>query len=1004
VTVRKSVSYLENRWYDGQRVDQIDMNIEQNRNVSYDSSIVQNHFGSGVVPLSPVQKVLFDTENLFPDQVALIASNDFDGTGLRPLEQPTDNSLGNQLEVELTDSNPEIYPWHWQSTAMGRLCTKVLVIGLDFQGNLQYDRFYFYKKEKQVTKKHYSKILTVFFNDFFGNNNCSRKLGGRVIIRETSSFQLSRDPVMIEQDVQPNLFFRDFKVSNTSVGANPTATLYQTIQTAIGTEYNVDSLWINTTVKRDFELVADDITTRLGEKFLANNNNIQKISLLLGVRKDTTSDTDKEYDWSGELLVSVYELQSSISCPTDLVPELAIEFEPNPIPLTQFSLDQDDFKRLGYVLSDVLQPIDLIFSNTLLSDTINPIIVPGKFYIFTIGRAGDASTGTLFTGIGNSQTTNDRFTIFTSEWTDVPEEDMWYQVWSDSAKVADGFAYDDGNGMEISKTNTNTLGAVVDYVFDQKAFADVGQNTLNTAVVKAVLVQSVQEQDERTGNPVYARQKFEPSFSFVTTTNLETLRETSEPVVIGCARDTNPKSGEDISGTQLFPGLAKGNVFHVLAPNSDLISQQLIGSALIPNDECQAKEYKIVSTVLCTDGYGDINGDGIVDDLDIFRASELLGESLLLSSTQLKILNGEIDTLEIIRGDVDGDGYITATDINHITAYVAKTRASFDIGDTFQRLEIIVQRPTGRADGYYDCGDGYIRLDGYSLQNIVSVSDLTDKELEVYGYNGFPDVEAEDPAYQLVPFEAIPFRVRSSLFWEDYLLQFKSNAREVPVTFTSSTTPDNLLTSLGTCDESNDSICQETFTFGANVCDPGVNDFYVPNNLIMGNGQILDRYGNFHKQDIELHVITIEIPEVPLGRGVLDVFNKLVVNHENGRTSAGFTAARFSDCTFVESDALVKNQIRFGLSIASIAPSLDGYNWDLGYGVISDDYLAAYIDQEEGILYFTMKDALSSAIYPELRPKIQITAYLKKAGWNNTPLTVPRDQVIGLLSSNDPYP
>lgn len=580
MTVRKPVSYLENRWYDGQRVDQVDMNIEQNRNVNYDSAIIQNHFGSGVVPLSPVQKVLFDTENLYPDQVALIASNDFDGTGLRPLNQPTDNLLGNQLEIELLDSNPETYPWHWQSTAMGRLGTKVLIIGLDFQGNLQYDRFYFYKKEKQVTKKHYTKILTVFFNDFFGNNNCSRKLGGRVIIRETESFQLSRDPIMISQDVQPNLFFRDFKVSNTSVGANPSATLFQTIQTAIGSEYNVDSLFINTTVKRDFELISGDVTTRIGEKFLAKNNNIQKITILLGTRKNTEALIEKQFDWSGELLVSVFELQSTVSCSVDLVPELAIEFEPNPIPLTQFSLDQADLKRRGYVLSDVLQPVDLIFNNTLLANTNDPVIVPGKHYIFTIGRAGNTSTGTIFTGIGNSQTTDDRFSIFTSAWTDVPEEDIWYQIWSDTAKVADGFAYDNGNGMQISKTNTNQLGAVVDFALDQQAFSDVGQNTLNTAIVEAVTVQSVQEQDERTGNPVYARQKFETSFNFVTTSNLETIRETSEPVVIGCARDTNPKTNEDILGIQLYPGLVKENIFNILAPSSDLISQQLVGSAL----------------------------------------------------------------------------------------------------------------------------------------------------------------------------------------------------------------------------------------------------------------------------------------------------------------------------------------------------------------------------------------------------------------------------------------
>ena len=72
-------------------------------------------------------------------------------------------------------------------------------------------------------------------------------------------------------------------------------------------------------------------------------------------------------------------------------------------------------KLLEKILSDVLQPIDLVFNSTQLASTTNPIIVPGKYYIFTIGRAGDASTGTLFTGIGNSQTTNDRFPIVTGK-------------------------------------------------------------------------------------------------------------------------------------------------------------------------------------------------------------------------------------------------------------------------------------------------------------------------------------------------------------------------------------------------------------------------------------------------------------------------------------------------------------------------------------------------------------------------------------------------------------
>ena len=235
MTNQNPVSQIQVLWYDGQQVDQADMITEQDRNVKIDASIIQNHFGSGVLPSASAQNVVFDTDNMFSDQEALISSNDFDGTGLRPLSQTTDSTLGNQLEVELLDSDV-----NGSSGVGGRLSTKVLIIGLDFQGNLQYDRFYFYKKEKQATQKHYAKILSVFFNDFLGNDNCSRKLGGRVVIRETTAFELSRDPIMIAQDVQPNLFFRDFKNSS----PNPAVTLFQTIQAGIGVQYNVDALQI----------------------------------------------------------------------------------------------------------------------------------------------------------------------------------------------------------------------------------------------------------------------------------------------------------------------------------------------------------------------------------------------------------------------------------------------------------------------------------------------------------------------------------------------------------------------------------------------------------------------------------------------------------------------------------------------------------------------------------------------------------------------------------------
>src|SRR5690606_22901381 len=187
---RNKVSIPFNLWNDSQRVDRDDMNSEPDRNVQADAAIVNIHFGSGVIPDAIEQKVLFDSDNLTQEHSSLVVSNDFDGTGIDPHLQPTDINLGEQVEVELTGAE-----------VSGRFSVKVLVIGLDFQGVPQYDRFEFYKNEKQLTKKHYSRILTVFFNDFKGNNNCSRNRGGRVVIREVQSYQLSRDAIMSSQDL-----------------------------------------------------------------------------------------------------------------------------------------------------------------------------------------------------------------------------------------------------------------------------------------------------------------------------------------------------------------------------------------------------------------------------------------------------------------------------------------------------------------------------------------------------------------------------------------------------------------------------------------------------------------------------------------------------------------------------------------------------------------------------------------------------------------------------------
>ena len=129
----------------------------------------------------------------------------------------------------------------------------------------------------------------------------------------------------------------------------------------------------------------------------------------------------------------------------------------------------------------------------------------------------------------------------------------------------------------------------------------------------------------------------------------------------------------------------------------------------------------------------------------------------------------------------------------------------------------------------------------------------------------------------------------------------------------------------------------------------------------------------------------------------LNIFEKLVADSGDGFTSAGYPAMRFSDCTTVPLTALVNNQVRFGVSVQAFVPNLDGYSDD-GYGVIVDPIIGTYLDHTTGILTLSMKDLSVDPIYMTLVTKIQVTVYLKQAGWINEVLIVDSDQVQGLLS------
>lgn len=975
MTKRIDVSAIQNLWHDAQRVDQTDMDVEQNRNIQTDAAIVNNHFGSGVLPSAPEQVVIFDSEDLNSSQAALVASNNFDGTGIVPDIQPSDINLGNQLEVELTDS-----------IVFGRLSVKIAIIGLSFDNTLQIDKFYFYRNGIQVTSKHYKKILCVFFNDFKGNLNCSRNNGGRVIIKETASFQLSGDPAMVTQDVEPDLFWRDFKLPSLSVS------LFDTIQTGIGSEFSADALEINVTGRPNRTLDPGDVTSQVGQKFKSETNNIQKITLLLGATRDDTAAIEDIFNWSGEIIVSIFPLQTSTSCPTDIIPELAIDFDPANEPLAQLSFSQATLRDVGYVLTDVLQPVDFVFNATKVGSPTTSNIIIDNFYAVTIKRSGAAGTGQILIGAGNDRVDDSRVTLFNGVWVDVPEEDLWFQVWTDAAKVADGAGYDAGNGIFIPKTQTDeATGAVIDNEARHFSFSDTGENITNTGIIQAILEETLTEQDERTGNNVFSRKQFIPSFSFVNDAGLEDLKEISEPLVIGCVQDTNPKQNPTLTKEQDKIGLAKGDNFCIINPDADLLSLNLLGSKLIPNSDCADETFRIFRVTFCTDGYGDVNGDGYINSTDITSASALIGESLFFSTTQQKIVDGYFTTLELLRADVDGDGYVTANDVDLITQYVNRIINAFPAGNSFTHLCLQVQQSIGRYDGYFDC-DGYIRLDGYSGINIISPNDLTQAELEYDGYIATPVLEL-DSAFTTVPFVGVTYQIIPQPYWQPYLLALSSDVRLVPTTFTFSTATVQ-------------SACATPVTFECQdrnevipSCDPGRNDFFVPDNIYIGKGEILRPDGSNYKVDFEIGTVILQLPQIPLTESSINIFDKLVADRGDGFTRGGFPAMRYSDCTAVQDADLFLNRVRFSVALQSFAPNLDGYTDEDGYGVIVDDIIGVHLDPATGILKLSIKDLSVDPIFLTLVTKIQVIVYLKKAGWNNQIITVTPNEVAGLVST-----
>lgn len=1091
MTKRSPVSAPEPIYYDSMQVDETDLTTQQVANSTVEAAILNNHIGTGVLPENLVQPVIFDSS---------LTTNFLDGLAIAPQAQPSDNNLGNQLAITLTGSTATIYR-----------TVKVAIIGLDFQSNLQYETFVFKTNETQVTFQHFTKVLVLLFNDFQGNPTLSFNLGGEILINQAMPMQLSRDPIMIAQNIEPNLFFRDFFI-DPSLGPISLQTM---LQAAMPT-YNVSALNILTSQLDNLALLSGDVTTQIGQKFQATTNNIQKITLLLSVR-NLVAGQQNNLVWTGDLVVSIYPLQTTLTCVTDLAPGLPINFAPSNIPVAQISFNYGTLQAIGVVLDSVPQPIDFIFSNTPAA--VGNLIVPESYYCVAAHRSGNANQCDILIATGGDDISNSNACTFTGDlWVDLPSEDLWFEVWTDAAKISDGQAYDTGNGVTIPKVTIDpTSQATIDYSFGPEQF--VGSDTFR-AVLTAATVDGTPVPDARTGNPVNSRQQLEPQVTMTGTIAITNLETTTEPLILGVISDRNIdalSNNNTIINSKLYSATLAENQMLIrivddptdavrfdtsvsgLATN--LLNGNLVGAQIAPDASNPSLVYRVASASLCSMIVGDVDGNGIIDDNDLNLLNSYLGYNLNVGLPQKTIINttgqsvgntttfvngyetlikpfdnlfsAQFQLVDPNSGTVVADGYdgvlvanpndprlaqFTSASVNFntiigLSSYVVviiNTNNSSDQSDyggfnivgidsiadvlTIQKVFLnaatLGQMLRADIDGDFAItfADGYL-LESYIQRQALSQSptatypapstnaytkigtrfNVIQLTLEQYvdrtdDYDAnptdraqtvhpLPDIFLNDGYFASHNFYQfpIPISFTEQLIWDESLVVTSAQSKLVPSVFTSIT---GFNVSSCLIDGVQCNVYPVTTPF-----DPGTIDYFVPNNLIIGSGELHRPDGDFYKVDFEVGTIVLEIPDGLFGaERTIDIVNDFIVDVTgNGATKLGFPSMRFADCSFVGADALTNDQLRFSVAVQSFSPNVDGYSADGYYGAIVDGKMGVSIDYSTGLLTLNFSNLYQDPVLQTLSTKIQVNVFLKKGGFNNAPVFVNSTQVANML-------
>lgn len=682
-------------WIDGINPENVDFQADQDGVLKHTAYTVNDFHGSGVLQKNPVMlPPILDTfkPNIGNISFSTLNAGNYDGKGIFVDRQPVDVVYGDQLLVTVENVEIPLY---------NKL--KVIIFGKVYdpnepQGTPVLETLVFDKAGFQATFNYYKSVIAVFFTNFSGGagrtylsalsqtslNTSIIGVTGRITIKEVGPLHVLDHGITIHQTETPNLDVRDFITS--TITRTFVDELTFIVNTAQNTGYVPVSISDINFLQLDVSGLANkpflDSTTNgvlYGQKVLLNTNNIQQVSFVLSLADDA-------YGWSGELVIGIRPLQTTsinqFANRVDLDPDVNIVFEA--------SFTQDDLLNSGYVLTTTPQEINFNFIGSALAQP-DAVLIADQYYVITLTRRANTSTGKIFIDAGPKKLTNSKFTTFnptTRAWTDDTQNDLWFKIYSSAIRVSAGIAYtNDGSMISLQKTVTNEDGSIVSAIAGPYSLKLVD----SVASDNVVILQSTQEfQDRsehpRTGNLVFLRIIDKVTITVLNTTEFNNLiastndvNKSNFPIVLAAVQDLNNKVNISYNGVITFPGQVRHNQIVLFNTNiqDDILK---INNVIIPNSATVGVKYRITDAVTTTQYLGDFNND------KVFTSSDLVTQAIVqdtFSSQSTNVFTGSAydpysifdprsrdalgfgkETLErFILSDVDGYLTINSADV-----------------------------------------------------------------------------------------------------------------------------------------------------------------------------------------------------------------------------------------------------------------------------------------------------------------------------------------------------